>query len=290
MLEGPRDLFRRKCFDDVAGLDALDSLHADTALEALQHLTHIILEALERAQGVLPEDGVAPLDAHPRGADDLPLDHRAPEDRPHLGDGEELLDLGPAVHGFPNFRGEHAAEGRLDVVEDVVDDAVVPEVDAIGLGLARRLGLGLDVEAEHDGIGRRGKHDIRLIDRAHRSVDDLEPDLVGGEALQRLRERFHRALHVGLEDEPELLHLARLDLLVEILEGDARRALAFELVAVRPHGGDLPRLALDRKSTRLNSSHGSISYAVFCLKKKKNEYKAALMMETASMVERARQT
>src|SRR5215470_10350652 len=28
---------------------------------------------------------------------------------------------------------------------------------------------------------------------------------------------------------------------------------------------------LDRKSTRLNSSHGSISYAVFCLKKKKND-------------------
>src|SRR5207245_6859911 len=27
----------------------------------------------------------------------------------------------------------------------------------------------------------------------------------------------------------------------------------------------------DRKSTRLNSSHGSISYAVFCLKKKKKE-------------------
>src|SRR5207245_3236006 len=29
-------------------------------------------------------------------------------------------------------------------------------------------------------------------------------------------------------------------------------------------------LRRDRKSTRLNSSHGSISYAVFCLKKKKN--------------------
>src|SRR5687768_17901861 len=28
----------------------------------------------------------------------------------------------------------------------------------------------------------------------------------------------------------------------------------------------------DRKSTRLNSSHGYISYAVFCLKKKKNSY------------------
>src|SRR2546430_1539211 len=29
---------------------------------------------------------------------------------------------------------------------------------------------------------------------------------------------------------------------------------------------------LDRKSTRLNSSHSQISYAVFCLKKKKNTY------------------
>src|SRR5207245_7429821 len=28
----------------------------------------------------------------------------------------------------------------------------------------------------------------------------------------------------------------------------------------------------DRKSTRLNSSHGSISYAVFCLKKKKDSH------------------
>ena len=29
---------------------------------------------------------------------------------------------------------------------------------------------------------------------------------------------------------------------------------------------------IDRKSTRLNSSHVAISYAVFCLKKKKNKY------------------
>src|SRR2546430_6569238 len=30
----------------------------------------------------------------------------------------------------------------------------------------------------------------------------------------------------------------------------------------------LPSITLDRKSTRLNSSHSQISYAVFCLKKK----------------------
>src|SRR2546421_5238629 len=33
-----------------------------------------------------------------------------------------------------------------------------------------------------------------------------------------------------------------------------------------------PCFGLDRKSTRLNSSHDQISYAVFCLKKKKKMY------------------
>src|SRR2546422_5965967 len=41
-----------------------------------------------------------------------------------------------------------------------------------------------------------------------------------------------------------------------------------------PHGAPIPpgacHVGIDRKSTRLNSSHGYISYAVFCLKKKKN--------------------
>src|SRR2546422_8354915 len=45
--------------------------------------------------------------------------------------------------------------------------------------------------------------------------------------------------------------------------------------ADRHHGRDPQRGARksrrDRKSTRLNSSHGYISYAVFCLKKKKEQ-------------------
>src|SRR3712207_9020323 len=43
----------------------------------------------------------------------------------------------------------------------------------------------------------------------------------------------------------------------------------------RRHGGSLTHnpwvVVSDRKSTRLNSSHANISYAVFCLKKKKNK-------------------
>src|SRR2546422_6696649 len=40
--------------------------------------------------------------------------------------------------------------------------------------------------------------------------------------------------------------------------------------AIRPRRRRTITSAPDRKSTRLNSSHGYISYAVFCLKKKKN--------------------
>src|SRR2546430_10155113 len=54
--------------------------------------------------------------------------------------------------------------------------------------------------------------------------------------------------------------------------GGALTALAVALAAWR-----VPELrrTLDRKSTRLNSSHSQISYAVFCLKKKKNTEHAA---------------
>src|SRR5258708_23509847 len=38
----------------------------------------------------------------------------------------------------------------------------------------------------------------------------------------------------------------------------------------RSRWGERIELGIDRKSTRLNSSHQIISYAVFCLKKKKN--------------------
>src|SRR5258708_26253579 len=45
----------------------------------------------------------------------------------------------------------------------------------------------------------------------------------------------------------------------------------------KPKSGDLAacNIAPDRKSTRLNSSHQIISYAVFCLKKKKHNGLAA---------------
>src|SRR5438309_9295110 len=60
----------------------------------------------------------------------------------------------------------------------------------------------------------------------------------------------------------------QLELFVRLLEPVMLLVMAgFTLIIVA--GLLLP--VLDRKSTRLNSSHSSISYAVFCLKKKKKK-------------------
>src|SRR2546430_8983249 len=49
-----------------------------------------------------------------------------------------------------------------------------------------------------------------------------------------------------------------------------RTVLRGKLVHTERIGAGQLCLGKDRKSTRLNSSHSQISYAVFCLKKKKN--------------------
>src|SRR3712207_8310662 len=78
-------------------------------------------------------------------------------------------------------------------------------------------------------------------------------------------ERFHGPLDL-------LLHLIR-NQDIDIFDIPIARITAQFLAAIRDMGRmELERagefLEIDRKSTRLNSSHANISYAVFCLKKK----------------------
>src|SRR2546426_6637144 len=59
------------------------------------------------------------------------------------------------------------------------------------------------------------------------------------------------------------------------------------LAGVREHGDDDGAVAGDRKSTRLNSSHLVISYAVFCLKKKNKKESESLPFEACPSACRA---
>src|SRR2546430_3586235 len=64
-------------------------------------------------------------------------------------------------------------------------------------------------------------------------------------------------------------------------QADARgdRAAIVRDVAAKHHGD-----AGDRKSTRLNSSHSQISYAVFCLKKKKKKNTQLPLSSTTKLI------
>src|SRR5215470_16187718 len=57
----------------------------------------------------------------------------------------------------------------------------------------------------------------------------------------------------------------------QVLDRDARHQAV-------PSRAPAPEMPPDRKSTRLNSSHGSSSYAVFCLKKKNQVLRPVLLL------------
>src|SRR5690606_40202689 len=83
-------------------------------------------------------------------------------------------------------------------------------------------------------------------------------------------------------DVPDFRPGDTLNVHVKVIEGSKERIQVFKGVVIRRQGGGIRETftvrkvsfgvgverTLDRKSTRLNSSHVKISYAVFCLKKK----------------------
>src|SRR5690348_8697937 len=93
------------------------------------------------------------------------------------------------------------------------------------------------------GPGAAGLHD-----GVHRRLDEV---LVDGDLQLHLAEQVHRQLVAAV-------HLRVALLPAEALDVDDGQAEDLDLVEGLLDG-------LDRKSTRLNSSHPSISYAVFCL-------------------------
>ena len=143
-----------------------------------------------------------------------------------LADADDLADLRPALDDLDDLRLEQALERRIDVVGQLVDDVVHPDVDALGLGgPAGRLG-DARAEADDDRVRRGRQHDVVVGDVAGGLVEDVDPDLVLVELLERVGDGTQRTGHVGLEDDPQLLGLAGLDLAVEVLEGRPAAAVA----------------------------------------------------------------
>src|SRR3712207_8993175 len=82
---------------------------------------------------------------------------------------------------------------------------------------------------------------------------------------------FRSADYVFYDDRTSELHRRHIVLheIGHMLFGHDDEALDDDVLFRGPQDASREDLVRDRKSTRLNSSHANISYAVFCLKKKK---------------------
>src|SRR5438552_1122375 len=150
----PGDLPFLERLDQVTRLEVLVVAEADAALEALADLAGVVLEPLERGDLPLPEDDAVAEepDLGPAGDDTRP--YLTSGDGSHARDPEDLTHFGLARDDLFELGGEHADHGRLDVLEQLVDDLVGPNLDVGRLGRRPRLAVGADVEAD-DGGARR---------------------------------------------------------------------------------------------------------------------------------------
>src|SRR5207248_3459270 len=111
-------------------------------------------------------------------------------------------------------------------------------------------------------LGKREREmpDVTFVQ--HRSCVDLA--LIGGRGGEIRPEREEPGRRVHPQSKPACIVDA--DLVSPVSRTRIEHHLDLDLAAVALEDAkDL----VDRKSTRLNSSHRTISYAVFCLKKKK---------------------
>src|SRR5438034_7107752 len=145
--------------------------------------------------------------------------------------------------------------GRLPL-SGAVELEVSPRVELEeGRDEVRREGLHRGVEVAHDRVVVAARVLDRLLQLAERPLE-LDEVRVRLEVRIRLGERHELA-------EGARERVLRLRARLRRLRGDRGAARAGHGIERGPLVG-----GVDRKSTRLNSSHTVISYAVFCLKKK----------------------
>src|SRR5690606_23773723 len=218
----------------VASLDVVVALHADTALHAGTHLGNVILEAAKRFQLAFEDDHVVTQHADRTVAVHHALKDHAARDRTEFRRAEHVAHFGDTQNVLANIAAEHAGQGFLDVLDDVVDHVVVTQIQTFLLDDPACAGVGPHVEAEQHRIGRQRQVGIAFGDTTDAAANDAHLHFIVTQAAERALQGFQRTADIGFEDDIERLLL----FLPHALED------VFQLAGVGTGELDLAELAL----------------------------------------------
>src|SRR5690625_6516116 len=122
---------------------------------------------------------------------------------------------------------------------------------------------------------------VSLLDKDSTLVTGTTTDMDGGFKLKNVQtgNYFIRVQYLGYGTYYEGIEVDQ-SIQMEVIElsEEAQTLEEVNISAYRSTGKQKGDTTQDRKSTRLNSSHVAISYAVFCLKKKKTTQRLDVML------------
>src|ERR1051326_7455913 len=232
-------------FDDVADLDVVEVLQADSALESRLDFPDVVLETSQGGDGPVVNHDPVPDQVYFVSPGDLPLLNVGSADRTQLRDLEDLANFDRGGDFFVLARGKEAFKRLLDVFDGVVNNIIEPDIDVFLLRQPAGVHIGPDVESDDDGARCSRQKHVGFGNRADRVMDHVDTHLFVADFHEGVREGADRAVHVSLDDHVQLLDLSVLDLFRDIVERHAADETEVLLPLQRlPAGADLAGLAL----------------------------------------------
>src|SRR5207302_2660843 len=213
-----------EAFQEIADLNVIEIGDAGAAFKAGAHLAGIILESLQGTE--LRGVNHRPVAQHTdlRVALQDAIDYVAARNRPCSFDAERVAHFRTAQIRFRDHWFEKAFHGLLQLVGDFVNDRVRADVHMFLLRQVQRLAIRPHAERNHNRAGCGSEQHVIFRDRADARTDDFELYLISREFRQHFTEHFHGALNVPLDHNSQFLDVAGLQLLVELVERNARAA------------------------------------------------------------------
>src|SRR5260221_13470642 len=151
-------------FDDVADFVGGEIFEHDAAFVAAGDFAYVVFTTAQRGNFAVIGFFFFAHDSCLRGTCNFAVQDAAAGDDCAFACLEDLLHLGVSLDDLAVGGFQHARQGGLDIVYQLINDIIVADFDTFFLCQALRSPVGLDAEADNDGVGGTRQGYIGLCD------------------------------------------------------------------------------------------------------------------------------